>query len=328
MPFAGFENYNDCVQSMMSEQGYDEETARKACGKLQAKQERKSESPKSLQGLRTSEFNILNDKLEYIDAGLLIHNVKLMASGTWRDSNVGTPLYYPPQILHNNAGNWLQSSLWSRHAGGSPRSIIDKIGDIRNQHYEDKAVMGDVWLHGQTAASKDTIKLIESKNADYISVEHTGKEKWDGPNRRFEAVDINFLGGAIVDKGACHECRLSEEGTQFSRLLAEEADTMPKENINTDTSGVEEKIKEFSDASEAKIRELETKLESEITEMKTALSEQITDRDATIKELSEKIDSFESLREMTEKIGELEKGGQDISTRIKTLESQPNKKCI
>lgn len=257
---------------------------------------------------------------------MLIHDVKLMASGTWRDSNVGTPLYYPSHILKNYAGNWLKSSLWSRHAGGSPRSIIDKIGEIRNQRFKDKAVMGEIWLHGRTAASKDTIKLIESKDANYISVEHTGTEKWDGPNRRFEAVDINFLGAAVVDKGACDVCRLSEDGTPYSRLLAEEADIMTEPKTkNTDTSGVEEKFKQFSEASEAKMREFETKLETIGAEMKTTLSETIADRDTMIKELSEKVESLESLREMTEKIPELEKGGQDISTRIKTLESQPNR---
>ncbi|RLF66129.1 MAG: hypothetical protein DRN30_02735 [Thermoplasmata archaeon] len=33
-PFAGFKDFDDCVRTMMEEQGYDEETARKVCGKI------------------------------------------------------------------------------------------------------------------------------------------------------------------------------------------------------------------------------------------------------------------------------------------------------
>lgn len=320
MPFAGFEDFEDCVKSVMDKQGYDEETARKVCGKLEAEQAGRSQSSNPFENLRTSEFNISNEKFEYIDGGLLIRDVKLMAAGTWRDSNVGTPLHYSPHVLQNYAENWSNSSLWSRHAGGSARSITDKIGEVMNQRFEDNAVMGSIWLHGRTAASKDTIKLVESKDADYVSVEHTGKESWDGPNRRYEAIDINFLGAAIVDKGACAVCRLNADGTPFSRLLAVEADTMSNEkDKDTDTSGVEEKFKEFSEASEAKLRELETK----INDFEKSLTDKITEKDATIKELSEKVESLDKLRELSGKIGELEKGDKEIITRVKELEAQP-----
>lgn len=321
MPFAGFEDFDDCVKITMDKQGYDEETARKVCGKLQAEHEGRAQSLNPLNKVRTSEFNINTDTIEDIEGGLLIQNVKLMAAGTWRDSNVGTPLHYSPQVLRNYAESWSSSSLWSRHAGGSARSITDKIGKITNQRFEDNAVMGSVWLHGKTVASQDTINLIKSGIASFISVEHTGKEEWDGPNRRYESIDINFLGAAVVDKGACAVCRLSEDGTPISRLLAVEADTMStkEDDKSTDTSGVEEKLKEFSEASEAKIREFELK----IGDLEKSLTEKITEKDTVIKELSEKVDSLEKLRELSGKVGELEKGGQDIKTRIKELEAQP-----
>jgi phage head maturation protease len=38
-PFAGFPNFDACLAHMMDQQGYDEETARKVCGKLQAEAE-------------------------------------------------------------------------------------------------------------------------------------------------------------------------------------------------------------------------------------------------------------------------------------------------
>lgn len=319
MPFAGFVNFDDCVKKTMEKQGYDEETARKVCGKLQTEQERQSESSNPLHKVRTAEFDINTANFEDIEGGLLIRNVKLMAAGTWRDSNVGTPLHYSPHVLSNYAENWSNSSLWSRHAGGSPRSITDKIGKITNQRFEDNAVMGSVWLHGKTAASKDTINLIKSDNAQYISVEHTGKEQWDGPNRRYESIDINFIGAAVVDKGACAVCRLSEDGTPISQLLAEEADIMSQDNKDKDTSGVEEKFKEFSEASEAKIRELESK----IVQLEDSIPKTVEEMTVGIKELSEKIESLESLRELSGKYDELTKDKKEISTRIKELEAQP-----
>lgn len=38
MPFAGFDDFDDCLSTMRSEQDYDEETARRVCGALQAEQ--------------------------------------------------------------------------------------------------------------------------------------------------------------------------------------------------------------------------------------------------------------------------------------------------
>jgi len=43
MPFAGFEDFDSCVSKMMEKQGYDEETAKKVCGKLKAEHENKAE---------------------------------------------------------------------------------------------------------------------------------------------------------------------------------------------------------------------------------------------------------------------------------------------
>lgn len=37
MPFAGFENFEACVTEMMDKQGYDKETAKKVCGKIQSR---------------------------------------------------------------------------------------------------------------------------------------------------------------------------------------------------------------------------------------------------------------------------------------------------
>jgi hypothetical protein len=43
MPFAGFENFDDCVAKVMEKEGHDRETAEKICGKLQSEHEEKVE---------------------------------------------------------------------------------------------------------------------------------------------------------------------------------------------------------------------------------------------------------------------------------------------
>jgi len=47
MPFAGFKDFDDCVQKMKKKQGYSEEVAKKVCGKLQARHEQKEKVKES-----------------------------------------------------------------------------------------------------------------------------------------------------------------------------------------------------------------------------------------------------------------------------------------
>ena len=89
------------------------------------------------------------------DGSLTIPGVTLLAAGTWTDSNFGTPLTYPEEVLKEYAENWFDNPLWSRHGGGSPRSITDKIGEIVNPRYNAAAVIGDLILHAKSRNSGD-----------------------------------------------------------------------------------------------------------------------------------------------------------------------------
>lgn len=155
------------------------------------------------------DFILAPEKIDTLEGGLLIKGVKLLAEGEWTDSAVQTPLFYPAKTLAKDAHNWLDTSVWSRHTGGVPRSITDKVGEIRNPHFEDNAVVGDVYLHGLTAASRDTIELVKSKMANYVSVEHGGDERYNPESKRMEAQNLFFTGLAIVNRGACARCRIN-----------------------------------------------------------------------------------------------------------------------
>ncbi len=161
---------------------------------------------------RELRFNFTSGKFQELDGGLLVKDVKLLASGTWTDSGIGTPLFYSLEVLRNFAGNWFDPSIWSKHRGNNTvRDITDKIGEIQNPHFELDAVMGDIFLHGKTQKSKDTIELVKAKQANFVSVEHGGKEFYNSVERRFEAEELIFGGAAIVSKGACKVCTIQNE---------------------------------------------------------------------------------------------------------------------
>lgn len=234
------------------------------------------------------------------DGSLTIEGVTLLATGTWTDSAYGTPLFYPEKVLEEYATNWYDSPLWSRHGGGAPRSITDKIGEIENQRYADGKVLGDLILHGLTQTSKDTIELITSGLVNAISVEHSGRERWDPDEQSYVAEELIFYGAAIVNKGACTVCTFNNEASREEA----EADMELKE-LETKLVEAEARITELSEASATKTAELEdkiTELEAKITGL---------DQTDTIKGLETKITELE-----TAKIAELE-------GRIKKVEKTP-----
>ncbi len=148
-------------------------------------------------------------KIQEQDGGALVKDVTLLASGVWTDSAVGTPLFYPEATLQKYAGSWVDRSVWSRHSGKVPRSITDKIGEVRNPHYQAGAVKGDLWLHGKTQASRDTIEMVQAGLAKWVSVEHGGEEVFNKSTGRYEATSLIFGGVAVVNRGACTVCTIN-----------------------------------------------------------------------------------------------------------------------
>ena len=206
------------------------------------------------------------------DGGLLIKGVPMLAAGTWTDSAVGTPLNYPERTLQEYASNWIDNTGWSRHLGGVPRDITDKVAELRDPRYENGAVTGDIFVHSATQKSRDTMELIKRKLISYVSVEHGGDERFNPATRQMEASTISFLGFAFVNKGACKLCRINEEPEKAPA-------PMPEVEI-MDTKELEDKIASLTKELEAVKAKPEVKFE-----VPKELTDKIAGMEAHIKEL-------------------------------------------
>lgn len=142
------------------------------------------------------------------DGSLLIHGVVIMAAGAWTDMH-GIDTEFSPEVLQRCALQWVDNAVWTRHSGGAPRPITEKVGAVINQHYspELNAVVGDVLLHGQTEASRASINLVqlakESGGITDVSAETIVDLSTQG-----QVLDVVFTGLALVEDGACEVCRL------------------------------------------------------------------------------------------------------------------------
>ncbi|MDD2753919.1 MAG: hypothetical protein PHS80_00190 [Methanothrix sp.] len=159
------------------------------------------------------QFVNLGGKIEHTpEGGLRVKGVKLLAAGTWTDSAQKTACEYSPEVLKQFSSNWIDNAIWSRHFGGVPRNITEKVGIVENQRYENEAVVGDLYYHGLTGQSRDTIAMIDNGLANYVSVETVSKDKWNVGKKVYQAQELGFTGLATVNQGACRVCKIRENG--------------------------------------------------------------------------------------------------------------------
>ena len=207
------------------------------------------------------------------DGSLLVKGVKMLGAGTWTDSAKKTPLNYSEDVLRRNAGNWVDNSHWSRHLGGVPRRVGEMIGRTTNPRFEDGHIVADIEYHGLSQDSRDTIAMIEAGVANFVSVEHGGRERWNVGTKQYEAEELFFTGSATVNKGACQTCKIREnEEPPIEEPIIEEPEM-------ADTTELEAMIKAQAD----QIRQL--------TEMVKELKE--TPKEDKSKELEARIDALE-----------------------------------
>lgn len=176
------------------------------------KEERKNEEPQPMR-LLASPWDRKNEMVE-VDGDLLVKGVRMLAAGTWTDSAVQTPLNYPAATLQKYATNWQDTAGWTRHTGGFPRDATDKVAEIRNPRFEQDAVVADILIYKDTQKGRDMAAQVQKGRVKYVSVEHTGDERYNASTRQLEATSINFSGFAFVNKGACKLCRINEEAPQ------------------------------------------------------------------------------------------------------------------
>ena len=217
--------------------------------------------------------------MQELDGGLLVKDVKLLAAGTWIDSVQKTPCRYTPARLKEFAQNWTDRSLWSRHSGGMPRDITDKVGDIRNIRYQDEAVMGDPFYHGRTSRSKDTLEMVRHDLAGFVSVELATRDRWIPTEKLFEADVIRFDGAATVNRGACSKCTLrgNEEAPKETPAGKEPAESLLKKESermdDTDRKALEDRFKALEVGFAKQVKALEEKAASRDKELEQTKAE-------------------------------------------------------
>ena len=247
------------------------------------------EEPKPFSRALSFDFQQIGGKFEDLPSGgLIVRGVKLLAAGIWTDSAQGTPLEYSANVLQRYATNWVDSAMWSRHSGGVPRNITEKVGEVLNQRYENEAVVGDLHYHGLTQQSRDTIAMVKAGQANFVSVEHGGKEKWNPGRRIYQAEELTFTGIATVNRGACAKCTIRDNE-------AGEAPAEPETEVeNMDTETI--------------TKELEA-VKADVSGLKTAFEA----NQNSVKELSE------AIKGLTDKLGE----SKELAARVEALENQP-----
>jgi hypothetical protein len=241
------------------------------------------------------------------DGDLLIKGVPMLAEGTWTDSAVGTPLFYPSKTLEAYAGNWIDTSGWNRHLGGVPRKSTDKVGEAENIRFENAAVTADVRVYGFTQTGRDLQEMIKRKLISFVSVEHGGDERMNPATRQMEASTLTFTGFAFVNKGACQKCRLNEHPP-----TKETPAIVPVEEPMTDTKELEAQIAGLT-------KELEAVKAQKPAEVKVEIPKELSALPGTIKELSDLVKAQAARIDALEKDGTPKTG----AGQTKELEALP-----
>ena len=171
------------------------------------------------------------------DGGLLIHDVIIMAAGAWTDMH-GIDTVFTAEVLERCALDWADNAVWTRHSGGTPRSVTEKIGAVLNPYYshDASAVMADVFLHCQTDASRSCASLVqmprEAGGIKDVSAETVVEIMPDGM-----VTNVSFTGLALVEDGACEVCKLPAFGKEEPDMADEE---VRKEEIDETVEETEE----------------------------------------------------------------------------------------
>jgi hypothetical protein len=146
------------------------------------------------------------------DGGLMIHGVVIMAAGSWTDMH-GIHTVFSSEVLQRCADQWADPAVWTRHSGGTPRSITEKIGSVINPNYSPSlaAVVGDVLLHCKTETSAAAAQLVQLQK-DQGGIKDVSAETIVEMDRDGNVTDVTFTGLALVEDGACEVCKLPAYG--------------------------------------------------------------------------------------------------------------------
>lgn len=224
---------------------------------------------------------------EMADGKTLIKDITLLSAGSWTDSAVGTPLYYPEETLAKYANHWTYNGLWSRHAAGEHRPITERLGIVNNPRYDasKKAVVGDLLFYNVTQASKDAAALARASVMGQIdplavSVEHYWEEETNGENTF--ATQLDFVGLAIVEDGACADAKLLSKETEVAKA------EVPTDKIKEDKHMDEKELAAFRDSV---FKEADTKYKADAEKANATIAE----LNKRVEELSSKVKELENV---------------------------------
>jgi len=131
-------------------------------------------------------------------------NSILLTPGSWSDCMTKAPVEYTDTQLKMSASKWESNYLNIDHS----QSTLDRIGYVKNQHWSNGKILGDLHIYPITQNARDVIAMIDANLVNSLSVELSSVDRWDfNTNMRF-AEDITFYGLAVVLNPACKHTRI------------------------------------------------------------------------------------------------------------------------
>ena len=132
-------------------------------------------------------------------------NATLICPGSFRDSYSRKEIIYSQEILQKNAKNWKNPSfLTIDHSPG----VLDRIGIIKNQHWDGKCIIGDLVILTITQKGKDAVNLIKRGMITDLSIEAFTNEEYDIVKKSLVINDIQFMAASLVIQGACPSAKI------------------------------------------------------------------------------------------------------------------------
>ena len=131
-------------------------------------------------------------------------NAILLTPGSWSDCLTKAPVEYTDIQLKLSASKWESNFLNIDHS----QSTLDRIGYVKNQHWRDGKILGDLYIYPITQNARDIIGMIDNGLVNSLSVELSSVDRWDfQTNKRF-AENIIFYGLSVVLTPACDQTRI------------------------------------------------------------------------------------------------------------------------
>lgn len=194
------------------------------------------------------------------NGGATLPNAILLAEGTWHDSIGPKPVTYTAANLA--AAKIRDPTGWRNHANS--HGLEDDIGEVKNVHYDPvaKALVGDLFFHGLTDASRNILGGIRARHAAkqpvYVSVEHISKDVQTTSG--LAATDITLTGWIATANPACTKCSIpSHHGLDAGKTMTEDQkpDTEPKYASVEDVTKLRDEIAAMKAASEKTTKDAE-----------------------------------------------------------------------